>query len=84
MKKEIIQNIACFVAGMSITVILQCVFPTFLQSSGYQEIIQVQTNKVEVVVGENEGTYTNRPVANPNLDWFKDNSDYIWDSWKVK
>ena len=69
---------------MSITVILQCVFPTFLQSPSSQEIIQVQTNKVEVVVGENEGTYTNRPVANPNLDWFKDNSDYIWDGWKIK
>ena len=69
---------------MSITVILQCVFPTFLQSPSSQEIIQVQTNKVEVVVGENEGTYTNRPVANPNLDWFKDNSDYIWDGWKLK
>ena len=69
---------------MSITVILQCVFPTFLQSPSYPEIIQVQTNKVEVIVGENEGTYTNRPVANPNLDWFKDNSDYIWDSWKIK
>lgn len=68
---------------MSITVILQCVFPTFLQSSGYQEIIQVQTNKVEVV-GEWHDTYTNRPVANPNLDWFKDNSDYIWDGWKIK
>lgn len=69
---------------MSITVILQCVFPTFLQSPSYSEIIQVQTNKVEVIVGENEGTYTNRPVANPNLDWFKDNSDYIWDDWKIK
>ena len=69
---------------MSITVILQCVFPTFLQSPSSQEIIQVQTNKVEVIVGENEGTYTNRPVANPNLDWFKDNSDYIWDGWKIK
>ena len=69
---------------MSITVILQCVFPTFLQSPSSQEIIQVQTNKVEVVVGENEGTHTNRPVANPNLDWFKDNSDYIWDGWKIK
>lgn len=69
---------------MSITVILQCVLPTFLQSPSSQEIIQVQTNKVEVVVRENEGTYTNRPVANPNLDWFKDNSDYIWDGWKIK
>ena len=69
---------------MSITVILQCVFPMFLKSPSYPEIIQVQTNKVEVIVGENEGTYTNRPVANPNLDWFKDNSDYIWDDWKIK
>ena len=68
---------------MSITVILQCVFPTFLQSPSSQEIIQVQTNKVEVVVDDGE-TYTNRPVANPNLDWFKDNSDYIWDGWKLK
>ena len=68
---------------MSITVILQCVFPTFLQSPSSQEIIQVQTNKVEVVV-EWHDTYTNRPVANPNLDWFKDNSDYIWDDWKIK
>ena len=68
---------------MSITVILQCVFPTFLQSPNYPEIIQVQTNKVEVVVDDGE-TYTNRPVANPNLDWFKDNSDYIWDGWKLK
>ena len=68
---------------MSITVILQCVFPTFLQSPSYPEIIQVQTNKVEVVVDDGE-MYTNRPVANPNLDWFKDNSDYIWDDWKIK
>ena len=68
---------------MSITVILQCVFPTFLQSPSSQEIIQVQTNKVEVIVNDGE-TYTNRPVANPNLDWFKDNSDYIWDDWKIK
>ena len=68
---------------MSITVILQCVFPTFLQSPSSQEIIQVQTNKVEVSVDDGE-TYTNRPVANPNLDWFKDNSDYIWDGWKLK
>ena len=68
---------------MSITVILQCVFPTFLQSPSSQEIIQVQTNKVEVSV-EWHDTYTNRPVANPNLDWFKDNSDYIWDGWKLK
>ena len=68
---------------MSITVILQCVFPTFLQSPSYPEIIQVQTNKVEVVV-ENKETYTNRPAANPNLDWFKDNSNYIWDGWKIK
>ena len=68
---------------MSITVILQCVFPTFLQSPSYPEIIQVQTNKVEGVVDDGE-TYTNRPVANPNLDWFKDNSDYIWDGWKIK
>ena len=68
---------------MSITVILQCVFPTFLQSPSSQEIIQVQTNKVEVVVDDGE-TYTNRPGANPNLDWFKDNSDYIWDGWKLK
>ena len=68
---------------MSITVILQCVFPTFLQSPSYPEIIQVQTNKVEVVVDDGE-TYTNRPVVNQNLDWFKDNSDYIWDDWKIK
>ena len=68
---------------MSITVILQCVFPTFLQSPSYPEIIQVQTNKVEVSVDDGE-MYTNRPVANPNLDWFKDNSDYIWDDWKIK
>ena len=68
---------------MSITVILQCVFPTFLQSPSSQEIIQVQTNKVEVIVNDGE-TYTNRPVANPNLDWFKDNSDYIWADWKIK
>ena len=68
---------------MSITVILQCVFPTFLQSPSSPEIIQVQTNKVEVVVDDGE-MYTNRPVVNPNLDWFKDNSDYIWDGWKIK
>ena len=68
---------------MSITVILQCVFPMFLKSPSYPEIIQVQTNKVEVSVDDGE-TYTNRPVANPNLDWFKDNSDYIWDGWKIK
>ena len=68
---------------MSITVILQSVFPTFLQSPSYPEIIQVQTNKVEVSVDDGE-TYTNRAVANPNLDWFKDNSDYIWDGWKIK
>ena len=68
---------------MSITVILQCVFPTFLQSPSYPEIIQVQTNKVEVVVDDGE-MYTNRPVVNQNLDWFKDNSDYIWDGWKLK
>ena len=68
---------------MSITVILQCVFPTFLQSPSYPEIIQVQTNKVEVVVNDGE-TYTNRPAANPNLDWFKDNSDYLGDGWKLK
>ena len=68
---------------MSITVILQCVFPTFHKSPSYPEIIQVQTNKDEVSVDDGE-TYTNRPVANPNLDWFKDNSDYIWDGWKLK
>lgn len=65
---------------MSVAVILQCVFPTF-HSSSSPETIQVQTNKVDVVVDE---TYTNRPAANPSLDWFKDNSNYIWDGWKIK
>ena len=83
MKKETLQNISCFLGGLSLGIIIQCTIPKLLvpnpQSIEDPVVIVSSTNEVEQVQ-----SYTNRPAAKPNVDWFKNGSDYIWDDWKLR
>lgn len=43
------------------------------------QVVDVQTNAIDNAASTNA---TER--GNQNLNWFKDNSNYIWDGWKIK
>ena len=67
---------------MSLGIILQCTLPVFIGNSTPPievPVVVASTNEVEQVQ-----SYTNRPPTKPNVDWFKNGSDYIWDGWKLR
>lgn len=77
MKRSIFTHISAFLSGLSIGFVL-CTFVPFKAST----IEEQNTNTVSVAISNIE---TNRATStSQNVDWFKDNSNYIWDGWKIK
>ena len=77
MKLSIFIHISAFLFGLSIGFAL-CTFVPFKAST----IEEQTTNSVSVSASNIE---TNRATStSQNVDWFKDNSNYIWDGWKIK
>ena len=68
-----------------------CVIPFMQVPDG--ELVDAKTNEVQVIVHQTVTTTNLAEAAvtnifdrqnTPNVDWFKDNSTFIWDSWKLK
>jgi hypothetical protein len=76
MKKLIFTYVGGFVCGVA-TGIALCLF----NPMGNSIVGEQTTNSVVVVFSPSE---TNRASTTPNVDWFKSNSNYIWDGWKIK
>lgn len=75
----ILVRLACFLSGVSVGIMLSIFNCSTPQDAPSDEF--VSTNAIVQV----EGAETNRASsASPQVDWFKDNSNYIWDSWKIK
>ena len=76
MKKTIFTYAGGFLSGVA-TGIALCFFTPVVNSN----IEEQTTNAVVVATSPSE---TNRASTTQNVDWFKDNSNYIWDGWKIK
>ena len=73
-------RLACFISGVAVGIMLSIFNYSTPQAAPSDEF--VSTNAIVQVVEEAE---TNRASsASPQVDWFKDNSNYIWDGWKIK
>ena len=80
MNDTILVRLACFLSGVSVGIMLSIFNYSTSQNAPSDEF--VSTNAIVQVV---EGVETNRATsASPQVDWFKDNSNYIWDGWKIK
>lgn len=80
MKDTILERFTCFLSGLLVGIILS-----------YFNCPEIHTTKPEEVVNTNafvqvvDVAETNRASSTtPQVDWFKDNSNYIWDGWKIK
>ena len=77
MKLSIFTHISAFLSGLSIGFAL-----CFFAPHGISNIeVEQNTNSISVAISNSE---TNRTTTTHNVDWFKDNSNYIWDGWKIK
>lgn len=78
MENTIFSKFLYFVAGVVIGALLEATI--CLPGSHTPPAVEhVSTNTLVQVVGE-----TNRASQVQQPDWFKDNSNYIWDGWKIK
>jgi len=78
MKRKILTYLVSFVSGMATGLALS--FTTSIKFLNTNE--QSPTNSTVVAISNSE---TNRATKTTyNVDWFKDNSNYIWDGWKIK
>ena len=75
----ILVRLACFLSGVSVGIMLSIFNYSTPQPQPSDEF--VSTNAIVQV----EEAETNRASqASPQVDWFKGNSNYIWDGWKIK
>ena len=66
----------CIVAGACIIPFVTLEEQNKVPEPPKQEIVVVSTNSIP------ETNSVDR--ANPQFDWFKNSSNYIWDDWKIK
>jgi hypothetical protein len=66
----------CIVAGAYLIPFVTMEEQNKVHEPPKQEIVVVSTNSIP------ETNAVDR--ANPQFDWFKNSSNYIWDGWKIK
>jgi len=88
MKLAILTHILSFMLGLASGVgllHLVSIKSPSLPNETYTAINLVETNILETNILETNILETNRAGATKhNVEWFKDNSNYIWDGWKIK
>lgn len=76
-------NWKCGILSFLIVVAGACAIPFMGCDKDIQNINQINEN--QPIVEENPSSTNAIDRANgPNMDWFKSNSNYIWDGWKIK
>ena len=84
MKHDTLLPFTWFVSGMAsgISICLLVLSP-YLHS--LKSVCQVETSTPTNAIVETTCFETNRAImGNQNVNWFKDNSNFIWDGWKIK
>lgn len=66
----------CVLAGACLIPFVTMEEPNKVPEPPKQEIIVVSTNSIPETNAVDRASY--------NFDWFKNNSNYIWDGWKIK
>lgn len=80
MKKILISYFGGFLSGVLLCATLFTIYsPNDSIINANDDVFS--TDPEEVTVSNLE---TNRTTKNYEVDWFKDNSNYIWDTWKIK
>ena len=80
----IITYLNTFFVGVAIG-ILTCVFPIVVNHQHNTQPINANNLVISTNLVENMTIETNRATTTTyKVDWFKDNSDYIWDGWKLR
>ena len=74
--KEIYTNITIFLFGVVVGGVLGFVSPRILTP---EPNVVITTNSVHQIGETNRASTTYGQV-----DWFKNDSNYIWDDWKIK
>ena len=79
MKNTIFTKLAYFGSGILVGIALELSLTLFPSKAPVKTDSVCTTNAIVQVVETNRTSTTTQQV-----DWFKDNSNYIWDGWKIK